>query len=349
MAFVSQIRVQHIRTHSDYEIDISPTVTVITGPNGAGKTSLIEALYVALQGASFRSGDKDILRQGASWYRIDVTLSDNRTRTVKFEPEKPAGRKQFVIDDKSHYRLGSQHKLPVVLFEPDDLRLLNGSPTRRRQFIDRLISQIDPKYSSALRRYERALKQRNALLKRPQVTSDDLFAWNVTLSSYGAYIIKQRLYFVQKINGGLQDVYRTISGAPDTVSVHYSHSHADTQQKLLADLHAHTERDGILGFTSIGPHRHDIIFEFNDTSALGVASRGEIRSIILALKFLEVHLTEQMTGKQPIILLDDVFSELDETRQKNLITEFTDHQIIITSVNTIPIKGSHIIRLSPST
>lgn len=345
MTSVSHIRVQHIRTHSNYAIDTSPTVTVITGPNGAGKTSLIEALYIALQGVSFRSSDKDIVRQGAVWYRIDITFRDGGSRTVKFEPEKTAGRKQFIIDDKTYYRLGLQHKYPVVLFEPDDLRLLNGSPSRRRQFLDRLIAQIDPRYGTALRRYERALKQRNTLLKRPHVTSDDLFAWNVTLSEYGAYIIKQRLYIIEEITRELQEIYRTISGAEDNVTVHYSHSHADTQQKLLTDLHTHTEKDRILGFTSVGPHRHDSIFTFNGALALGTASRGEIRSIILALKFLEVHLTERLTGKKPIILLDDVFSELDETRQKNLMTEFTDHQIIITSVGSIAVPSAKMIAL----
>lgn len=347
MALVKKIRVQHIRTHKNYAADISPGVTVITGPNGAGKTSIIEALHIALQGSSFKGTDKDILRQDAPWYRIDVWFDDGSVRVVKFDPASANGRKQFIINDKTSYRLSQPHKYPVVLFEPDDLRLLNGSPTRRRQFIDRFISQIDPRYSIAVRRYERALKQRNTLLKRTMVTSDDLFAWNVSLSEYGAYIIQQRLHFIDELNQQLGVIYTIISKADDRVSVSYSQlSHTNIQQKLLADLHAHTEKDKILGFTSTGPHRHDVLFDFNGSLAVNVASRGEIRSVILALKFLEVHITERLTGKKPIILLDDVFSELDETRQKNLVTEFTDHQIIVTSVDTFPIKSSMIIRLT---
>ena len=345
MALVGTIRVQNIRTHRDFLVRIAPSVTVITGVNGAGKTSLIEALFVALQGSSFKSADKDIIRQGSSWYRIDVDYDDESTRIVKFDSEKALARKQFIVDGKTNYRLPQAHKYPVVLFEPDDLRLLGGSPTRRRQFIDRLVGQIDPQYSLALRRYERALKQRNALLKHLGVSDDALFAWNVSLSEYGAYIIKQRLYFIEEINKTLNAVYSTISGTSDLVSIRYSHPRVDSQQKLLSDLHSHAERDKILGFTSAGPHRHDVLFDFNNANAVDVASRGEIRSIILALKFIEVHITEQMTDRKPIILLDDVFSELDEIRQKNLVTEFTNHQIIITSVSAIPIQGSTIITL----
>jgi DNA replication and repair protein RecF len=347
MALVEKIRVQHIRTHTEYRAAISPTVTVITGSNGIGKTSLIEALYVTLTGSSFKGVDKDIIQDGASWYRIDVGFADGQVRTVKYEPERATGRKQFIIDGKTNYRLPAAQKYPIVLFEPDDLRLLGGSPSRRRQFIDRFISQIDLQYSVAVRRYERALKQRNALLKHTHLSEENLFAWNVSLSEYGAYIIEKRQEFVDMINQELGNVYATISGAADVVTIRYSHHpHTNIQQKLLSDLHDHFEKDKIMGFTSVGPHRHDIFFDFNGSAALNVASRGEIRSIILALKFLEVHITEKMTDKKPLILLDDVFSELDQTRQKNLVTEFTDHQIIITSVDVLPIKGGTVIKLS---
>jgi DNA replication and repair protein RecF len=347
MALVEKIRVQHVRTHTEYRAAISPTVTVITGSNGIGKTSLIEALYVALTGSSFKGVDKDIIQDSASWYRIDIGFADGQVRTVKYEPARQTGRKQFIIDGKTNYRLPMAQKYPVVLFEPDDLRLLGGSPSRRRQFIDRFISQIDLQYSVAVRRYERALKQRNALLKHTHLSEENLFAWNVSLSEYGAYIIKKRQEIIDMINQELGNVYATISGAADVVTIRYSHHpHANIQQKLLSDLHDHFAKDKIMGFTSVGPHRHDILFDFNGSAALNVASRGEIRSIILALKFLEVHITEKMTDKKPLILLDDVFSELDQTRQKNLVTEFTDHQIIITSVDVLPIKGGTVIKLS---
>jgi DNA replication and repair protein RecF len=332
MTLISSIRVQHFRIHETYSLAVSPHVTLITGANGSGKTSLIEALYVALQGSSFKGSDGTILQQDAPWYRVDVHFNDETSRTVKFDPARATGRKQFIIDEKTSYRLAPQYKYPVVLFEPDDLRLIGGSPTRRRQFIDRFVSQLDPEYGIALRRYERALKQRNTLLKRPTVSTDDLFAWNVSLSEYGSYIITQRIRFIDELNQRLSVVYKTISHTDDVVVIRYSEkSSGNIQQKLLTDLHARVEKDKILGFTSVGPHRHDVLFDFNHSPALSVSSRGETRSIVLALKFLEVDIIESITNKKPIILLDDVFSELDESRQKHL-TEFTRrNQMIITS------------------
>lgn len=143
---ITGIRAQNIRTHIDISEAVSPHVTLITGDNGSGKTSLIEAVTVALQGTSFRGSDTELLRYDAPWWRIDIT-TDEGERTVKFDPSRQYGKKQFVIDEKTSYRLMPVNKYPVVLFEPDDLRLLHGSPSRRRDFIDRFIGQLNPHYS----------------------------------------------------------------------------------------------------------------------------------------------------------------------------------------------------------
>lgn len=334
MAVVKKLSVQNIRSHDKFVISLSPNVTVITGLNGSGKTSLLEALYIALQGSSFRGGDNDILRHESPWWRIDVEFNEHIKRTITFDPSLVSGRKKIVIDDKTMYRLPVKHKYPVILFEPDDLRLLHGSPTRRRQFIDRFISQLDPLYSNALHKYERALRQRNNLLKKSYTTQNELFVWDVALSEYGAYIIEKRIAFIEQINNQLNEAYNSIAKSNDNASVHYSHTYiGDIKQKILNDLHSHGRRDALLGFTSIGPHRHDVIFQFNGSPALDVASRGEVRSIVLALKFIEVSIIERITNIKPLILLDDVFSELDELRQKYLM-DSQKGQIIITSAYT---------------
>lgn len=334
---ITRLTAQHIRRHDSVSVELSPRVTLITGLNGAGKTSLIEALYIALQGSSFKGGDGDVLRRGDTWWRIDVAYHDDTSRTVKFDSQRTTGRKQFTVDSKTMYRLLPKYKYPIVLFEPDDLRLLHGSPTRRRQFIDRFIGQLDPLYAVALRKYERALKQRNNLLKRDTTTQDELFVWNVALAEHGAYIIEERIRFIEKLNSRLGDVYQQIAGTHDQVEMHYSYTRIDTiKQKLLGDLHMHGAKDKLLGFTSVGPHRHDVLFYFNESTALSVASRGEVRSVVLALKFLEIELIEQLTGLTPLVLLDDVFSELDETRQAALMRYATDCQIVIATTNTHP-------------
>lgn len=341
---IKSLSVENLRSHKKFSRTFSKTVTVVTGPNGSGKTTLIEAIMVALGGHSFKGTDSELLRRESEWWRIDLKL-DDQLRTVKYQPAQPK-KKQFVVDDKTNVRLPTSLHYPIVLFEPEDLRLLHGSPSRRRQFIDRFASQLVPDYGRVVRRYERALLQRNKLLKR-QVTNDELFAWNVSLAKYGAQMIDMRVRLCERLNAGLQPTYDTIAQTKDIVSVHYSHTVIDhTEQKLLAELESRIERDQLLGFTSIGPHRHDILFRFNDTPAIGSASRGEVRTIILALKFLEVDIVQEVTGQPPVVLLDDVLSELDDKRQSHLATKFQDHQIIMTSTNPPAMLGdAKVIRL----
>ena len=342
---IQSLTVENMRTHDVFSHKLSPNVTLITGPNGSGKTTLLEAIAVALGGKSFRGTDKELLQSGRAWWRIDVVL-DEQERAVKFNSAAVSKRKTFVIDDKTTARLPQAHAYPVVLFDPDDLRLLSGSPSRRRQFIDRFAAQVNPNYSRILHRYERALLQRNRLLKTGG-TPHSLFAWNVSLSDYGAQIIDTRVQLIEQLNAGLNTTYNTIAGSSDNVSIHYSHTLIDnTQQKLLRELEQQYERDRILGATSVGPHRHDVLFDFNDTPAMSVASRGEVRTIILALKFLEVDIVQQLVGAPPIVLLDDVFGELDEQRQTHLATKFKDHQIIMTSASaSAELEGAMVIRL----
>lgn len=341
---IKSLSVENLRSHKKFSHALANTVTVVTGPNGSGKTTLIEAIMIALGGRSFKGGDSELLRRGAEWWRIDVKL-DDQLRTVKYQPESPK-KKQFVIDDKTSIRLPTGLRYPTVLFEPEDLRLLHGSPTRRRQFVDRFAAQLVPDYGRVVRRYERALLQRNKLLKR-QTPSDELFAWNVSLAKYGAQIIDMRVRLIERLNAGLQPTYDTIAQTKDIVSLHYSHTVIDhTEQKLLTELEARTERDQLFGFTSIGPHRHDVLFRFNDSPAIGSASRGEVRTIILALKFLEVDIVQEVTDLPPVVLLDDVLSELDDKRQSHLATKFQNHQIVMTSTNPPEILGSaKVIRL----
>lgn len=330
---IRSVSVENVRTHDSFRHDLSPNVTLITGLNGSGKTTLLEAIAVALGGKSFKGSDRELLRRESEWWRIDVEC-DEQLRTVKFNPSHPTKRKTFVIDDKTTARIPVGAVYPTVLFEPDDLRLLNGSPSRRRQFIDRFAAQVNPGYGKNLRRYERALLQRNKLLKMGS-TPNDLFAWNVSLSEYGSQIIDARVKLIEQLNLGFDATYNTIAQSDDAVSIHYSHTLIDnTQQKLLRELEQQYERDRIIGSTSVGPHRHDVLFQFNSSPATSVASRGEVRTIILALKFLEVDIIQKLTGLPPIVLLDDVFSELDETRQTHLATKFKDHQIIMTSAST---------------
>ena len=339
------LRVQNFRTHSDFILEIGEKSTLISGANGSGKTSLLEAIYFALQGTSFRSSDKEILRNdGSSWFRIDLKDSKDSLRTIIFNDAIQKSKKQFLVDGNKKARLSANLRIPVVLFEPDDLQLLSGSPTRRRNFLDYFLSQIFPSFQLALARYNKALKQRNNLLKRDNVSKDELFPWNLMLAEYGAEIISKRQDFLELLNSKIEEVYFEISGVKDEIKIDYLGEKV-SKNEILAILSENIERDKILGYTNFGPHKHDIQFIFNKKPAQNVASRGENRSLVLALKFIETDILADLTSKRPIVLLDDVFSELDDERQKLLTKHFSKYQTIITSTNEIEVEDCKITSL----
>lgn len=339
------LRVQNFRTHSDFILEIGEKSTLISGANGSGKTSLLEAIYFALQGTSFRSSDKEILRNdGSSWFRIDLKDSKDSLRTIIFNNAVQKSKKQFLVDGNKKARLSANLRIPVVLFEPDDLQLLSGSPTRRRNFLDYFLSQIFPSFQLALTRYSKALKQRNNLLKRDNVSKDELFPWNLMLAEYGAEIISKRQDFLELLNSKIEEVYFEISGVKDEIEIDYLGEKV-SKNEILAILSKNIERDKILGYTNFGPHKHDIQFIFNKKPAQNVASRGENRSLVLALKFIETDILSDLTSKRPIVLLDDVFSELDDDRQKLLTKHFSKYQTIITSTNEIKVEDCKITSL----
>lgn len=328
---VRHLRVQNIRIHQKCDISFTDTVTLIVGKNGSGKTSLIEAIYLALRGKSFKGNDDSVCRSGEDWSRIDLE-TDVDTRIVKYQ--RSVAKKTFEIDHTIHRRLVDRVKYPIVLFEPDDLRIITGSPARRREYLDNVIAQYDPHYGQTLRRYERALMQRNKLLKQPHLHPDEVFAWNVALSQYGAVIIAARQALIEYVDARIMEVYRTIAPTDDMISLHYSHQTNPSSQHLLTELEQAYERDRAVGSTTVGPHRHDLHIVFNTAPAADGGSRGELRTITLALKFIEASRIIETTGSHPLILLDDVFSELDHIRQQRLLSEFQDHQVIITSAST---------------
>lgn len=325
---IKSVKLQNFRSHKLYNLKMGDKTTQILGENGWGKTSVLEAIYIALIGRSFRAVDREIIRRGTEFYRIELDFTDGEKIAVVYEDEKT-----FLIRGQKTRRLPKKYKYPVVLFLPDDLHLISSSPASRRGYFDKFLGQLSPSFASALSRYNKALKQRNELLKSEKVSSDDLFSWDVMLAKYGCEIREARAGLVSEINLRLTEVYRGIAKNKDEVSILYEPyiSEAD-ESEYLKLLNLDFERDRLTGHTNFGIHKDNFNFVFNGVLADGSASRGEVRSLIIALKFIEAEMLEKRLSKKPVVLLDDVFSELDEMRQEALVSNFKENQIILTSV-----------------
>lgn len=327
---IKSIKLVNFRNHSNYQLECIDNTSLILGENGSGKTSVLEAIYISTRGKSFRATDQDILKVGKDYYRIELNYSNGEKYITTYDGKN----KVFNILGKKSRRLPSKNKYPIILFLPSDLNLISNSPSARREYFDRIFSEFNEKYHSHLLKYQKAIKQRNELLKKDQTTKKDLFPWDIILAKYGTEIYNLRNEYIKEINQELTKTYQSIAKTKDKIDIIYQ-SDIKNQKNYLKTLEQNFEKDLYLNHTSFGVHRDDFIFNFNQKPANGSASRGETRSIILALKFIEAELIFQKQNKKPIILLDDVFSELDKTRRKCLVTNFKNNQVIITSVEKI--------------
>ena len=329
---INSISLTNFRNHESFRLDFNPDTTLILGANGWGKTSILEAIYILMRGKSFRATDVDIIKNSSDFYRIELEYVSGETNIAVYDGKQ----KTFLVGDKKVRRLPKKNKYPVVLFLPSDLNLISGSPSRHREYFDRIFSELSDTYGETISKYEKALHQRNELLKSDHFNDASLFSWNLLLAKYGTLIKNFRTEYTNLINKELSPTYYSIAENDDIINLIYqTEIIAASESAYLAELERNTEKDHYLGHTSFGVHHDNFEFIFNNKPADGSASRGETRSIILALKFVESNIIYTKLHVKPIILLDDVFSELDQTRRKALINNFKDHQVIITSVEDV--------------
>jgi DNA replication and repair protein RecF len=338
---IHEVRVHGVRSYELFSADLHSGVTLVLGRNGSGKTTLIEALYFLHRGTSFRGRDRDMINHNKPRAEIKLVFSDSTERRATLSLLGATVQKEFTVNDKKSARLPTKHRLPVVLFEPDDLRLLSSSPQRRRDFFDGILARLYPSYSTLLGKYNRTLLQRNELLKQMESLPRDtwenhLFAWDVKFAELAAKIVDSRQQFVDLSNRHLSRLYSTLAGSTHTVMVEYllqGLTLQNHQQQLFARLQDSHVSDAYKGHTSCGPHRDDISLLLDSHPASETASRGEMRTIMLAYKLLEVELQHELSQKPPLILMDDVFSELDITREKALMHALEPYQTIITATD----------------
>jgi DNA replication and repair protein RecF len=336
---ITDLRLQNFRSYGDSSFELGKGVNIIVGPNASGKTNLLEALLVLARGGSYRAKDRELVRFDKPWARIDGHNETGALRTVKIINE-PRPDKQYELDGKTFKRLSMQHALPVVLFEPEDLRLLSGGPERRRDYLDDLLEQTSAGYGVLRRKYRRALAQRNNLLKR-QGSAAQIFPWDVRLSELAGQVVRSRTLLTDRINEDIGKLYKKLSSTRIKASLEYRAAWpADNyESRLLKELENSLDLDRVRGFTGSGPHREDLAVRFNNRPIQETASRGEVRTAVLALKIIELKIIEELRGTSPLLLLDDVFSELDGRRRHSLTDYLAPYQTFITTTDADAVVG----------
>lgn len=332
---IKSLRLQNFRSYSDYTTELAPGVNIVVGPNASGKTNLLEAIYVINRGKSFRVSDKNLIKHGEGWARIDI-VDDKGERSWKLEEKDSKFNKSFNINETVVKRLSHKHQRATTLFEPNHLRLLNGSPETRRTYLDQILTQTSQEFADALKKYNRALKQRNHLLKqRNSASQDDMFVWDVKLSEYGGLVNKERKGLIKHLNTVVGKNYSKIAGTKTKISVEYVDTVAgkDYTSGFLKTLQESLYDDKAKGFTSHGPHREDFKVFIDDEDSSVTASRGESRTLVLVLKLIELKLLEKKLDQKPLLLLDDVFSELDGKRRRALTEHISGYQTLITTTD----------------
>lgn len=347
--YVQRLATVHFRNLIDSELFPCDGVNVIYGDNAQGKTNLLEGLWLFTGGHSFRGAkDAELPRldreKGGNLPTASLALdffSEGRPQKAILQIEN--GRRSSVINGVKK-KTGSAlvGKVRAVIFSPEHLLLVKEGPSRRRTFIDGALCQLKPGFAGALSVYNRALLQRNALLKdmsRFPELRDTLDVWDSRLARLGTVVMAERKAYVDRLAPRVEEIYQGISKGKEEISVEYSpsvkfsvenFSFEEAEEAFLRELKRTLFSDSKSGFTSSGPHRDDLEIRLNGLSARAYGSQGQQRSAVLALKLAEAETLAGVSGETPVVLLDDVMSELDQNRQDYLLNHLQGRQVFIT-------------------
>lgn len=331
---INSLSLRNFRNYESLDISFNPSRNIIVGENAQGKTNLVESVYMCSFARSFRtSNSTDLVMFGKDMCLISAEIeSSSFDRKIGISVTRQ-GKKMIKKDGKPVSRTAELlNNLVVVIFSPEDLRIIKDSPDKRRNFINKEISQLRPRYFECLKNYNDALKQKNALLKNDVIMDEMLDIYDSQLAYNGYELVKYRRNFVDKLSACSSELQSRISQGRETLEITYSEScRADSAEQMMAEFAASREKDRMYRSASIGPHRDDLEFFINGKDARKFGSQGQQRTIALCMKLAEVRIARDVLMENPVLILDDVLSELDIERQKFLLKEIDDVQLFITS------------------
>lgn len=333
---VKHLKLENFRSHLNLELDLKSSNIAIIGNNAAGKTNILEAIYYCFITKSFRSGQKKLINYDQDYLKINTYFSLDKEYNLEYRLQNNKAIKRTIklndVAKKSSDIIGIQ---PVVVFLPDDVRIITDSPTYRRNMLNSVLIQTSKRYLVALNKFQKIINQRNHLLynlkHNRSSNTDQLFIYNLQLADPISEIYSMRDELVDFINQHISQQYSKISSNKDKIKLEYLNTLPREKDDIVKYLEKYTQDDIRLGFSSHGPHKDELLINLNSTNTREGLSRGENRSLILALKLIELEYINQQTDIQPLLLLDDVLSELDEARQSHLLGSTNAKQTIITS------------------
>ncbi len=340
--YIEKIELKNFRNYNDLELGFNKNVNLILGNNAQGKTNLLEAIYISAIGRSFRtSHDSDLIRFSEQNSFIKVYAKkdylDTSVEIILIDKGKSGSlTEKYIKKDKKSISRSSEllNNILIVIFSPEDLKIVKDEPDKRRKFIDRELSQISAKYFSTYSSYKKALIQRNAFLKEEPYDHEVLDILDSQLSKYGSDVMIMRSEFVEKISSISSNIHAGITGNSEKLEITYQPciKLAENQEKVFYEsLKKAFSSDSRNRTTTIGPHRDDISFFVNGIDMRSFGSQGQQRTCALSLKLAELTLIKEETGEDAILLLDDVMSELDFSRQEYLIDTMKSNQLFITT------------------
>lgn len=342
--YITNIILENFRNYKKINIDFSEYCNIITGRNAQGKTNLLEAMFLCAYGKTNRgSKDMDIIKKGYDNFSVNITYyKDSNKNTITIFYDKSLGKmiKINEIPIKKFSELMGHFN--VVMFSPNDLSLVKEGPKERRKFLDMAISQLKPMYFYEIQQYGMILNERNSLLKlirEKKANRNDLNIWNESLINSAKKIIKLRLEFLEKIKTISSSIHSSITENTEKLDIKYNFNGLDNLkdsnldlENILRKLLSRAENNDIMrGTTSIGPHRDDFNIDINEMDSKLYASQGQQRTIVLTLTLAKLMVSKGETGEYPVLLLDDVMSELDSYRQKYLLNQLSGIQSFVTN------------------
>lgn len=340
MMYIENICLKNFRNYPGCSVKLSPNLNILKGLNAQGKTNFLESIYLCAIGKSPKTlKDKDLIKWGENEAKILLDIKKEHYGEKIEIYLTSFGKKIIKVNGVCIRKLGNLiGEMPIVFFTPDEMSVIKEGPSYRRKFMDIDMSQLSKPYFYYLCKYEKVLEERNKLLKQSKNLTDlkkNIDVWDEELSSIASEIIFYRLSFIDKIKDLARDVHSRMTDGKEILTIKYQGINLpdikEIKSRLRREYKRSIEKDFELHYTTVGPHRDDIEIKVNDVDIRNFGSQGQQRLATLSLKIAELSLFEKEKGEKPILLLDDVLSELDNKRCKKLLLETKGYQTILTA------------------